>query len=112
MEEKNFRIGNIVKKPIKLTTEHLTGFGFMQDENGNYWIDLQTHYLELVPSDGAWHPVYVQVPEMSQEDEQRVSLNRLQHVHELQNLYFVLTGNEFRSRTVWYWLSLPMLEYR
>jgi len=81
-------------KPIPLTEEWLRQFGFLKDDDGNYWIDLQTHYLELVPSRGYLYPTYVQVPEMSYEDEQRVIINRIEFVHELQNLYFALRGEE------------------
>lgn len=79
---------------IPLTEEWLLKFGFVKDNNGNYWIDLQTHYLELIPSNSYWYPVYAQVPEMSSEEEQSVSLNRIKNVHQLQNLYFTLTGQE------------------
>lgn len=114
MTTTNFRIGNLVEEPkgcthkiervdelsnrvrhgIKISIPHLTGFGFVKDDNGNYWINLQTHYLELMPSNGYWHPTYAQVPEMSHEEEQRVSTNRIEFVHELQNLFFALTGTE------------------
>jgi hypothetical protein len=125
MEAKNFRIGNWIRTHkeeqivdvlcdsintyshecmtydnvgfIEITNDWLIDFGFMKDNNGNYWIDLQTHYLELMPSNGYWYPVYAQVPEMSHEDDQCVSLNRIQYVHELQNLFFALTGNELES---------------
>ena len=118
MKAKNFRIGNLVEEPkgcthkiervdelstrvrhgLKISIPHLTGFGFVKDDNGNYWIDLQTHYLELMPSNGYWYPVYAQVPEMSHEEEQRVSTNRIEFVHELQNLFFALTGTELEMK--------------
>lgn len=118
MEAKHFRIGNLVEEPkgcthkiervdeiskrvrhgLKISIPHLTGFGFIKDDNGNYWIDLQTHYLELIPSNGYWHPTYAQVTEMSHEDEQRVSTNRIEFVHELQNLFFALTGRELEMK--------------
>jgi hypothetical protein len=119
MEAKNFRIGNLVEEPkgcthkierldelstrvmhgLKISIPHLIGFGFVKDNNnGSYWIDLQTHYLELMPSNGYWYPTYAQVPEMSHEDEQRVSTNRIKFVHELQNLFFALTGTELEMK--------------
>jgi hypothetical protein len=118
MEEKNFRIGNLVEAPkgythkiervdelstmhgLKISIPYLTGFGFVKDNNGNYWIYLQTHYLELMPINGywypVWYPVYTQVPKISHEDEQRT--NRIEFVHELQNLFFALTGNELEIK--------------
>lgn len=118
MEAKNFRIGNLVEEPkgfthtieridetstrvrhgLKISIPHLTGFGFKKDNNGNWWIDLQTHYLELMSSNGYWYPTYVQVPEMSHEDEQRVNTNRIQFIHELQNLFFALTATELEMK--------------
>lgn len=84
----------LVKKPVRLSQNWLNDFGFVKDNNGNYWIDLQTHYLELTHANGYWHPVICQVPEMSHEDEQRVSMNRIEFVYELQNLFFAITGKE------------------
>lgn len=85
-------------KGIEITDDWLIDFGFKKDNNGNYWIDLQTHYLELMLSNGHWYPTYAQVPEMSHEDEQRISINRIEFVHELQNLFFALTGTELELK--------------
>ena len=83
-------------RPIKLNKEWLTKLGFVKDDNASYWIDLQSHYLELVQHDNRWTPIYAQVPELSNEDEQRVSMSNIEHVHQLQNLYFALTGKELK----------------
>lgn len=96
--EKKLLLSNCVRCGLKISIPHLTGFGFVKDDNGNYCIDLHTHYLELMPSNAYWHPTYVQVPEMSHEDEQRVSTNRIEFVHELQNLFFALTGRELEMK--------------
>lgn len=48
--------------PVEINEQWLIDFGFTKDNNGNYWVDLQTHYLELMPSNGYWYPVYAQVP--------------------------------------------------
>ena len=79
-------------EPIQLEKEILND-NFKSD-NGNFWIDLQTHYLELITVGRDWFPIYSQLPEFSSEDEQRVNLNSIQFVHQLQNLYFTLTGKE------------------
>jgi hypothetical protein len=84
--------------PIPITEEWLIRFGFVKDGNGNHWIDLQTHYLEFIYSIGHLYPVYAQIPEMSNEDEQRVGLNRIQSVHQLQNLYFALKSEELQFK--------------
>jgi hypothetical protein len=81
--------------PIELTCEILTDCGFKTDDNGNQWFNLQTHYLELIlAADGFYYPIYVQMPELSCEPEQRINLQRIKYVHQLQNLYFILTGEE------------------
>lgn len=86
-------INNEIKiKPIPLTEDRLLEFGFKKGKI--YWIDLQTHYLELIPSEDYLYPVYVQIPELSHEKHQCVYLNRLKHVHQLQNLFFAITGKE------------------
>jgi len=85
-------------KGMPITEKWLSKFGFKKDNNGNYWIDLQTNYIELMLSGDYWYPVYAQVPEMSHEEEQRVSTNRIEFVHELQNLFFAFTGTELELK--------------
>lgn len=85
---------NEVHKGIELTTVILVMSGFTEDNNGHFWIDLQTHYLEFIPMHDGFYPIYAQLPELSSEAEQRVGLNKIQFVHELENLFFVLTGKE------------------
>lgn len=80
--------------PIPLTEDWFNKFGFIKDNNGSYWVNLQTHYLSLIPSYGFWYPTYAELPEMSHEDEQMVNLNTIEFIHQLQNLYFALTGKE------------------
>ena len=84
---------------IDLVCEDLVNFGFIKDSEWSYRIPLQTHYLELIPSEQHWYPVYAEVHEMSHQDEQRVGLNRIRFVHELQNLFFTLTGKELEIKT-------------
>ena len=81
--------------PIPLTPEILKINKFVFDiATGTYWLNMSTHYLELLPAGGYWWPTYASIPEMSSESEQRVSTCRIQSVHQLQNLYFALTGEE------------------
>jgi hypothetical protein len=49
-------------------------------------------------ADGFYYPLYAQDPEMSHEDEQRVFMNRIESLHELQNLFFAITGQELELR--------------
>ena len=80
--------------PIPLTEEILLKFGFEKDENEIFHIDLFTHYLELMYSMDCYYPIYIEKAQMSSENEQRIGLNNLEFVHQLQNLYFALTGEE------------------
>lgn len=83
--------------PIPLNRAWFQKFGF--HESNGFWIDLTTHYLEMISTiedNGIsyYYPAYVEVGELSSTPEQRVSLNRIRYVHELQNLFFALTGRE------------------
>ena len=96
----NYIVLNVkITKPIPLTDEIILKCGFIKDTNGTLWLDLTTHYIELVSSnDGYFYPIIAKLPEVSSEIEQRVSINRIKHVHELQNLYFALTGKELEIK--------------
>jgi len=96
-----FNYGNhpLPFKPIPLTEEVLLKCGFVKDDfNGSIWKDLQTHYLEFMIMPDGCYPIYASIPEFSSEPEPRVSLNRIQYVHQLQNLYFALTGEELEVK--------------
>ena len=112
MKVTDFRIGNLVEEPkgnihkidrldecskirngIKLTDEWLIKFGFMKDDNGIYWIDLEVEYLELIPTKKDWLPRYVQIVGL----ESGVKLRIIKFVHQLQNLFFVITGKELEN---------------
>ena len=83
--------------PIPLTEEWLLKFGFVHDcatTDIHFWIDMVTHYLELRDFQREWYPVYCQIPEMSHEGTQRCGINAIRYVHQLQNLYYALTGEE------------------
>jgi hypothetical protein len=84
----------VYHEPIPLTPEILEKVGFVIDNNGSYWKSLGTHYLEFIITNGWYYPVYAQLAEVSSEAECKVGLNRIQFVHQLQNLYFVLVGEE------------------
>jgi len=79
---------------IYLTDEWFEKFGFKQDTNSNYWLNLQTHYLDMIFSGNDYYAIYCQIPEFNHEPEQRVGLKSIKYVHELQNLYYALTGKE------------------
>ena len=81
-------------RPIDLTVEMFLQSRFKKDKKEYFWIDLQTHRLGLIPTNDGFIPAYVQYPELSCEIEQIIHLKRIKYVHELENLYFVLQGEE------------------
>lgn len=83
-------------KPIQLVGEWLAKFGFKIGRHGDFYIDLFSgaSYLSVMFAQGYWYPTIDQNAELSSERNQSVSINRIQYVHQLQNLYFALTGEE------------------
>lgn len=61
-----------------------------------YYIDILgiDTQIEIMPSLGNWYPSIVQAPEIAPENVQIVTLNYINYLHQLQNLYFVLCGEE------------------
>jgi len=82
--------------PIQLNDEWFKKFGAKLDNNGNWWFDLIECYLEFNKSLNFYYPTYGQAPEFSHMEENRIGLRCIQYVHELQNLYFTLTGTELK----------------
>lgn len=80
--------------PIPLTEERAKALGFIKDGNGNWWRDFGTHYLELIFTDTGVYPVLSQIPELSSEPEQSITLQNIHSVHELQNLVFWTMNEE------------------
>ena len=94
-EADNFHFDIEDLRPIPLSESILEKCGFELSLITNDWfIDLQTHYLSLIFSGDQWYPQYHQLVEMSHEREQIVGLNFIQHLHQLQNLFWCLCGKE------------------
>jgi len=82
-------------KPIPLTEEWLERFGFNQFDESDFFIPLDSDKsLILMNVRGYWYPRIQQEAEMSHQYIQEVNLNYVKQVHQLQNLYFALTGEE------------------
>ena len=80
--------------PIELTYELFDKMNFAKDPSGTHWCDFITFYIDfLVTKDGVF-PEYCQYAELSSEHSQFVWLKKLKYLHELQNFWFVLTGEE------------------
>lgn len=78
----------------KITIDYLKKKGFKFPPNGKPWINLHTHYVELIPVFGFFCPVIGQISEFNHEDEQRVSIERIQYVDELKAVIKMVKGIE------------------
>ena len=89
--------GNREVKPIPLTEEWLIKFGFYKNENGEP--EIQTGHergLSISMSDNpykytAWHVLLTEFRYYPMND-------RIEYVHQLQNLYHSLTGEELTKK--------------
>jgi hypothetical protein len=100
--EENNENFNEVHKAIPITEGILWANKFECGEGG-WWMNaannLRPHYLKLIYTvDDGWYPIYIEQPEMSSESEQMVSLRKIEYIHELENLFFVLTGKELNLK--------------
>jgi hypothetical protein len=82
-------------QPIPLTPEILEKCGFVPNAIGQLAIEIlgiDTH-LELVSIIGGY--CYLNLNQVGEFGSiQDISINRIQHLHQLQNLYYALTGEE------------------
>lgn len=87
---------NIFNRGLKITREILLKSGFVSVIKCIYSLNLQTHYLELIEMPDGFYPILIQPAELSSEIEQRVCLNRITDIHQLQNLVFTLKWKELK----------------
>ena len=85
-------------QPIALTEQWLLDFGFKENEYGNMSLFKEFEYLEIMCGRGDFYPSYEQPTEFAHEENRVVSLKQIKYVHQLQNLYFALTGNELNIK--------------
>lgn len=84
-------------EPIPLSEEWLLRFGFENFSDWQIALDDPSRFLVIMHvthSGDEFYPVLEQCGEVSSERKQIFHLNRIQYVHQLQNLYFALTGTE------------------
>ena len=81
-------------KPIELTEEWLLKFGF-ESNNVSYKINNDKFVFELYFYD-AWNLNYVEKEKFGNDS---VELSGYWKIHELQNLFFALTGNELTIKS-------------
>jgi len=80
--ENNFEL----YQPIPLTEEWIIKLGFSYLADAQYWIDFKNMMFNWDKEVGLY--LYIQTQEDS------IDLTHIKHVHQLQNLYFALTGEE------------------
>jgi hypothetical protein len=82
-------------KPVLITEEILLKCGFVF-KNQTYSIMLNSadSYLEIRIVNNEYYPAIFQISEMSCENNNTVFLNKIDNIHQLQNLYFALTNEE------------------
>lgn len=85
--------------PIPITAEILLANGFVPILGDTFakYINGVTHVLQIMSADG-WYPLIVQAPEMSHETAQCIDLNKIEFIHQLQNLIYVLSGKEWEVK--------------
>jgi hypothetical protein len=86
-------------EPIHLSPEILGKCGFVLNRNNELSIEINdiASHLELMRGvDGFYYPSFTQTP---QGDEERtVYFNRINSLHQIQNLYFSLCGEELNYK--------------
>lgn len=84
-------LNNWQAKPIKLTPEWLVNFGFEK---------IDYHRFKIKPSKFEWYYTYSTHDNAFRfyVEDTIVCLNVIFYVHQLQNLYFALTGNELELK--------------
>ena len=84
-------------KPIEITNDWLIKFGFINSFNEGMLIkglgSIDKH-IEMNGGNYGFYPTLHCAAEMSHEDPQLFDLNKIDYIHELQNLYFILTNTE------------------
>ena len=92
-DEKN-KIFNHVHKGIPITEKILKDSGFSPFDGGDFFIENGDLAIVLRNTSDDWYPSILQRAEMSFEEDQIIFLNRIEYVHELQNLFFAITKQE------------------
>jgi hypothetical protein len=91
-------------EPIPLTEEWLLKFGF-KGEKGIYHIliceedkRINKKELRLDVDDDGWYVDIIEYDEQLDSEMYSINISKIKHVHQLQNLYFTLTGQELEFK--------------
>lgn len=83
---------------IPLTPEWLERMGFTMDINPLIMLGTPDRFLYFAVVRGEFYPALKTYSEFANEEPQTASLNRIEYVHELQNLYWCLCGKELEVK--------------
>ena len=91
--------------PIPLTEEWLIKFGFIKNHKAFVTYERVLDYntsLTLFKDheDGVYSMVVILTQQLDEEDYQEIVLENTSFVHQLQNLYFALTGKELKIKII------------
>lgn len=81
-------------KPIPLTEEWLLRFGFVKEVEYKKKINFSRFHLFQINASNSYNDNENEFKVNFYQSKQCVELCRIKHVHQLQNLYFALTGEE------------------
>jgi hypothetical protein len=87
--------GIIECEPIPLTEDWLVKFGFIRDYHGNLYMDINSIDTDERVLFLHWDDPHDEVWLL--DEEHNYEICSIQKVHQLQNLYFALTGKELES---------------
>jgi len=84
--------------PIPLTEQRLKDFGF--ELKGKTFVKYMKpdFIFEIMKAGTHWFPEIIQRGELSHEEDNHIFLNFIDYAHQLQNLYFALTGEELKTK--------------
>jgi hypothetical protein len=83
-------------KPVRIKAEPLEKLGFKLYKGFGFWEleEVQPSYIKLMLSGGEWYPSIAMCPELSFEYAGEATLCKIKYIHELQNIYRVLRGED------------------
>ena len=85
-----------IYQPIPLTEEWLVKFGF--DKVTDFEFSIDDSYLTLKVEDDNWDELCMDVFIMTLDMHKPFYITCIEYVHQLQNLYFALTGTELETK--------------
>ena len=75
----------------KITTEYLVKNQWMKGINGGRWLlELGDKAIELIEGDDVYYPTILQFPEMSHQQTQRVSINMITSIEEIEAIIKII----------------------